>query len=541
MQALRELLALFDIEVNDGELKKADKSLDGLEAKVKHVMGIVGEVFLADRMFEFVKGTIEADSHLQELASRLDVSAHVIRNFGLVAQDAGVDLEAAANSLGLLQKNLGEAETKGGETAAAFAKLGVALKEPDGSARDLQDVIADVADGMAALPDQNARAAVSMQLFGRAGRSLVPILSQGSDAFRAAMTDAAKLGNALGDDFYKDVKEAQDGYEHFAFGLASLKDRAIAAVLPAIDAFGKVLQLVVTELLELDKNTHLVQATFVTVAAIVGVLLVDALASATAAAWALIAPLLVEFGPIIAIVGGLVWVFQDLAAMVKGDTSVLGDFIEQMVGVQGKQQIVEQLKELWSETKAAIRASAFALGYFTGIFAGVGETIAGSGAVKTFFLDIIKLVMSLSRLLVGLVQALAAIPQAIQSGSFEPIGKAIDKAGDAVFGKGGILGDLGVGQVSTRTSDYGVATVHRAPQSDLAGLQGLPDLSVRLPGPAGAGAGSTSNAVHQENKYDVNVYTSSDQPQAVGAAVGKGVASYTAKDLDAALAAVVKP
>lgn len=541
MQALRELLAIFDVEVNDAQLKKADKSLDGLEAKVKHVMAVVGEVFLADRMFEFIKSTVEADSHLQELAARLDVSATQIRNFGMVAKDAGVDLETSANAIGLLQKNLGEAKAKGGEAAAAFAKLNVDLANPPS---DLNELLAQVSDGLAALPDQNARAAASMQLFGRAGRAFVPVLSQGSAALKAALADAEALGNGLGDQFYKDVKDAQDGFDHFNFGLQSLKDRALAALLPAIKDLGVALQAGVKWVLEFDKKTHIVQATMITLAGVVGVMLVDALISATAAAWELAAPLVIEFGPIIAIVGGLVWAFRDLGAMVKGDHSVLGDFLEEMIGLDGKREVVEQLKELWAETKKAINGSAFALGYFLGIFAGLTETVAGSGAVKEFFLDLMKFVLATTRLVVGLVQAIVAIPKAIKEGSFEPIGKVIDKAGDAVFGKGGILGDLGVGQVSTRSADYGIAngpvsygTGHIDPWANRTG--GAQGPIVSLPG--AGGASSSSSAVHQEIKNDIKVYTSSDQPKAVGDAVGQGVGARTQKDLDAALAAAVKP
>jgi len=526
---LRELLALFDIQVDDKALKGLDEKLESVVGKLEHVAGKIGEVFLGRELFEFVKGTIEADSHLQELAMRLDLGAQTIRDFGFLAKDAGVDLDTAANSLGLLQKNLGEAAAKGGEAGKRFAQLGIDIKEPDGSARDFNAVLEDVSDALAGLPDQNARAAAAMDLFGRAGRQLLPVLGQGSEAFKEAMKDAAALGNGLGDDFYAKVKDAADGFEHATHAVQSLKDRAIAAILPAVEKLGKLLETGAKWLLELDKNTHIIQSAFIALSVVVGVLLVDALASATAAAWALLAPLLVEFGPVLLLFGGLVWTLQDLFALMTGGKSVIGDMIQRLFGLQAVNRTVAQLRELWNAVKQAIYSAAFGVGFFVGVFEGLARDLKIGDDLTTIFLGIGKAILAVTRLLVGFVQAVFAIPTALKTGSFEPIGKAIDRAGDAVFGKDGIFGSAGIGQASSNVADYGLVTAHALSPTDIAapagGLRGLPDLS-KLGG------------VKQDNTINVQVHTASDQPKAVGEATGAGVATANQKALDNAVNAL---
>ena len=100
------------------------------------------------------------------MADKLDVSASSLKEFGIVAQSSGVDFDAAANSLGHLSKNLGEAQVKGGDTAAAFARLGVHIKDAHGAARPLMDVVEDVAEGLSRLPNQQQRATYAMQILG---------------------------------------------------------------------------------------------------------------------------------------------------------------------------------------------------------------------------------------------------------------------------------------------------------------------------------------------------------------------------------------
>jgi hypothetical protein len=572
----RELLALFKIGVDDKELKEGDKhvnefaeKLEGLQKKLEKAGKVLAEAFGAERFYEFVKGTLEADAHLQDLATRLDVSANMLRSFGIVGQGVGLDLETSANAIGLFQKNLGAAAEKGGPAAAALAKLGIATKDAHGEARPMAEILGDVAEGLAKLPDQNARAAAGMELFGRAGRQLVPIFSKGREAFEEAMHEADRLGNGLGDSFYARVKVATEAFEHFQAALNSLKDRAIAALLPAITILGKALERIGIFFIDLDKSTHLIQTAFVTLGVIIGVGLAHALVVAGVALWGFLAPFLVTFGPAIAAVAALVWVFQDLWNAMTGAKSVLGDIIEKVEGVGGRKRFVAQLREAWDTLRVGINMTAYAVGYFLGLIVGLGHVSLANAPVLAFFDAVIRVCMAATRLLAGFfgmaAHGLAGIVKAaagIQFGDFSggneefaKAGKSADAAGEAVFGKKGILGEAGIGQHSTNIHDYGVSEdqIGRhatsftrgngpdvlGPEDDkrIARAQRAAGVTVRAPQAPHVGG----NIVHQSNTNHVAVHTASDQPKAVGDAVGAGVATATQKDLNAALSAVVKP
>lgn len=570
--ALRELIAVFGIKVDGEELHKADKEIDSFAEKLeqfapklKKIGAALAEAFGAEQLKEFVEQGIEAAAHVQDLANRLDVSAHTLAEFGAVAASAGVDFDSAARAIGFLEKNLGEAETKGGEAAAALQRLGISAKGAAG--KELPELLGDVAEGLAKLPNQNQRAAAAMALFGREGRSLLPILGQGREALEAYLEEIDGLSNGLGDQFYADTKKAREEFEHFSLGIKSLKERALDAILPAVTILGAILKNVAEGLLELDKNTHVIQSAMIALATAIGVGLVHALVAAAGALWALIGPTVIAFGPIIAAALAFTWVIQDLWNLMTGGVSVIGNLIDKLGGIGARVRVIQALRDLWDATKEAINDAAYALGYFLGVFAGAGEVVLGANGseVERFFLRVIDYILGASRLLVGFVQALEAIPKAIESGSFEPIGKVIDKAGNAVFGKGGVLEDKNLAGSSSDVTEHGV------PQSAVdewnkhhqegaapggkkarggarvAGGTGpgvaTPVLtaapSARLPTGAAAAAGGI--VLHQENKTNVVVHTSSDQPRAVGDAVGAGVATANQKDLSSALAVVARP
>lgn len=570
---LRELLAIFGIEVDDHELKDADKHVEGfakkleeLEPALKKAARVLAEAFGAEKLKEFVKETLEVNSHLKDLSNRLDVGAQTIRNFGFLAKDAGVDLDSAANALGLLEKNLGEAASKGGQTAATFARLHVAVKGANGEARPLSDVLGDVAEGLSQLPDQNQRAAAAMELFGRSGRMLLPVLQDGKEALEDAMREAERLGNGLGEGFYDQVKRAADGFEHAEFAVQSLKDRALAAILPAVTLLGRILENITASLIELDKRTHIVQAAFVTLAIVIGVALVDALVSATAALLAFVGPWLLAFGPIIALVGGLVWLVQDLWNAMTGAKSVLGDLVEELGGVGARARFVEGLRALWDATKHAINDAAFALGYFFGVLAGVGDAVLGIETGDDAFLELAEDIGEAARALEWLIKLLETAAKFVGLGVIEQLRPYIG-ALRAAKELGGVVNEAVAntfgGQPGPSAADHGVPDQvvqefafpgvrqpkafergpSRAPGGRTMtferGVRGLVSMPV-TPVPRGA-AGPGDRTIHQEIKNSVVVHTASDEPRAVGDAVGAGVATATQKDLNAALLAVVKP
>ncbi len=573
MNALRELLAVFDIDVDpDHNLEKGHEKVEGFEKKLKEVVKTVAEVFGAEKLYEFVKGEIEVNAHLQDMSTRLDVSATMLRSFGIITQDVGIDADSAARSLGFLEKNLGEAATKGGESAQTFAKLGVATKDAHGHARPLVEVLGDVAEGIAKLPDQNQRAAAAMAIFGREGRSLVPILAKGREGMEELLEEADKLGNGLGDQFYADVKQAADGFEHFEHVIRSLKDRALAAILPAVTWLGEVLEETAKWVLELDKDTHLLQAAFVTMAIVVGVLLVDALTTAAAAAWALVAPFVVGFAVPIAIVGALVWVFQDLYKAMKGGHSVILGLIERFGGLEAKTSFLKTMNRLWEDGKKLIDDFAYALGYFLGVWQQFGIEIAKSKAGKWFGAEMLDELQRVGKMFEiaaagaeALVAALEAIPKAIQAVSWKPITGAIDHILDPIFDpdKGGKRQEKIVGLRQDLVDNWGAhehiadkdprqlsaATRKLLARQETAGVRDknpakLSDNTRRLL--ARLAVADPTNAAHagttiHEGPITVTVHTKSDKPKEVGAETGEAVSTARQKDRRNTLTSVVKP
>lgn len=145
-----------------------------------------------------VKRTIDQADSLTKLSQSLGVPIDQLSRLQHVADLSGVSIESLGTSFRRLSVNMNEVSMGAGQTAArAFAQIGVAVKNADGTLRTSQQVMGDVADRFARMEDGAQKTAIAVALFGRAGADLIPMLNGGSQAINQMMSEADQLGLTL--------------------------------------------------------------------------------------------------------------------------------------------------------------------------------------------------------------------------------------------------------------------------------------------------------------------------------------------------------
>lgn len=99
-----------------------------------------------------------------------------------------------ANQIEGLNLQIADYTKKLGEAQTPLQKLGVATQDAAGKTRPFSDILLDVADKFKAMQNGPEKTALSMQLFGKQGKNLIPILNKGSDGIK----DLEKQADALG-------------------------------------------------------------------------------------------------------------------------------------------------------------------------------------------------------------------------------------------------------------------------------------------------------------------------------------------------------
>jgi hypothetical protein len=222
-----------------------NRSLNGLTAGFAAVgqaaRALVGAVAVG-ALLRFGKASLDAADNLGELAEQLGVSTDALQVYQYAAVQAGVSAEQLEAGLSQLTRRIGEAASGTKEQAEAFRTLGVRILDAGGKTRSTEAIFADVADAIAAIDDPARRAQVAVDLFGRSGQRLLPILSQGRAGLAAFEEQARRVGAVLTEEQIKTAGDAADAiaamtlqWNRFAQALVSNVGPAITGVIALLN------------------------------------------------------------------------------------------------------------------------------------------------------------------------------------------------------------------------------------------------------------------------------------------------------------------
>jgi hypothetical protein len=138
---------------------------------------------------DMTRAAVDSVGALGEQAQQLGVTTDALQEYRYAASQTGIEQAEMDQALSQLTRRLGDAAQGAKAPTEALERLGITLDQIKG--RSAGDVIPLIAEGMKRLPDDAQRAAVAVDLFGKAGQKLMPLLSEGAAGIKA-LTDAAR-------------------------------------------------------------------------------------------------------------------------------------------------------------------------------------------------------------------------------------------------------------------------------------------------------------------------------------------------------------
>jgi hypothetical protein len=174
---------------------------------------------------------LDAAGGLGELASQTGASTKALQAYKFIALENGVTNEQMQKGFAQLTKRLGEAKLGSDKMIEAFGAVGVSGRELASLTTD--QAMLKIADAMSKIQDPAKRAALEVQLFGKAGQALDPILRQGSAAIAEQTQKLAEMGLIMDDATIAKADEAADKMATLA---EVLKTRFTIAVAENADA-----------------------------------------------------------------------------------------------------------------------------------------------------------------------------------------------------------------------------------------------------------------------------------------------------------------
>jgi hypothetical protein len=221
--------AVVAIEANRSRLAQglaaAQKQLNTFAAGAAKIGGgaLVGAGAVLAPISASVKAFADAGGALDDMAQRTGASVEALSGLGYAAKMSGSSIEDVEKGIRTMQKGL----IAGDES---FAGLGLSIEALRSMSPDEQ--FKAIADKLASIDDPAERASKAMEIFGKSGADLVPLLSGGAKGIEALTSEAAKNGAVMSGEQAEAAAKLGDAIDMVGVSFGGLVNTIGAQVAP---------------------------------------------------------------------------------------------------------------------------------------------------------------------------------------------------------------------------------------------------------------------------------------------------------------------
>jgi len=185
-------------------------------------------------MHQLVVPVAEVGEELNKLSQKTAVSVEALSALLYASELSDVSAESLTKALKFLSTAMFDAKVKGGEGSAALKAFGVSALDAQGQIRPTEQVLLELAEKFAAMPDSAEKAALAVKLFGKNGLDMIPMLNQGRDGLTEMMEEAKRLGLVMSADAARAAEEFNDNMKRLHAVNEGVQRQIGSALLPIL-------------------------------------------------------------------------------------------------------------------------------------------------------------------------------------------------------------------------------------------------------------------------------------------------------------------
>ena len=222
----------------ENNIRRLGNSMQGLQGQVKNASMAVSGLGMAFRALgaalavggfaAAIKSGIDLADNMRDLSQQTGVAIETLGQFKVAAELSGSSIENVAKSLGKLNQNMVKAATGNKDMAANFAYLGISVKNADGTLKSADQVLLQVADSFSKMEDGAVKNSLAVDLLGKSGRELIPLLNLGSK-------EIERFGIGIGSNFANQADAFNDRLGLMKAQMTVLSVQVGSALLPVMN------------------------------------------------------------------------------------------------------------------------------------------------------------------------------------------------------------------------------------------------------------------------------------------------------------------
>jgi hypothetical protein len=229
--------------------KEADGQLNKMGLSAKKAGAFIAGALSITALSAFVKTSIDAADAASKSAAAVGLAVEEYTALQYAAELAGVGSAELDAGLSKLNRTIDAAANGGAAQVEAFDRLGISVKDAGGNIKSADQVLSEVAAKFQTLPNGVQKSALAMELFGRSGAKLIPLLNGGAEGLEELRKEAEALGLVISTDMAAQSEVFNDNLTKLGAAATGAGNQIATDMLPSLVQLSELM-------IDLNKNTE---------------------------------------------------------------------------------------------------------------------------------------------------------------------------------------------------------------------------------------------------------------------------------------------
>lgn len=199
------------------------------------MVGALGAAGSFAGLVEMAHRTAEAAEALQKMAIIAGTSVPEFQSLSFAAKQVGIEVTQVQDGMGRLNQRI--ANAAGGmdkNSAALFKAMGISLRDANGHLRSATQILPQVESSFERTTSPALRNAMAMQLFGRAGREMLPFLTMGPEKLAELQKKFGEFGYGFSRGDLKELEEFNEAWKDLEAAVSGVSSKISAELAPVM-------------------------------------------------------------------------------------------------------------------------------------------------------------------------------------------------------------------------------------------------------------------------------------------------------------------
>jgi lambda family phage tail tape measure protein len=177
----------------------------------------------------------EGAKRLYELSQATGVSVKELSGLSVLGGLVGISTDTMGRALERMSRSALAAAESPNKASNAYRQLGITVTDTSGRLKPTSELFTEVAGKFSAMEDGATKTGLAMQIFGRSGAELIPLLNKGAEAAKYWIDYATQVGAVLDEKAAKGATAFQEELQKLSLISDGVQNKLMVALLPALD------------------------------------------------------------------------------------------------------------------------------------------------------------------------------------------------------------------------------------------------------------------------------------------------------------------